>query len=245
MSKEFKPQYSLSVLSTLMAKLGFCLKFFDRNETTPNCCSYCSGPSTTWWVEHWDQDTMICSAGKSQFKYRVYQGFSSTWLGYLKTLLNSSNPHSLYIYTVWKGLWPLLIIITMRANTGTHAYIRREHDIFPCVYVLACPFLPGSNCILIFLLNFFEISTFEDFSQPTIKHANKILVSIFLTMKATIIDTHGVWRDNSEIWLKPDIIPLWANLPCPNLWNGLYYRVSQPVFFINVGNWLECPQIII
>jgi len=36
----------------------------------------------------------------------------------------------------------------------------------------------------------FEISMVEELSQPT-KHANKILVSIFLIMKATIPDTHG------------------------------------------------------
>jgi len=40
-------------------------------------------------------------------------------------------------------------------------------------------------------LMFIEISTVEDLSQPT-KYANKILVSIFLTMKATILDTHDI-----------------------------------------------------
>jgi len=30
----------------------------------------------------------------------------------------------------------------------------------------------------------------EEWSQPT-KHANKILISIFFTMKATILDTQG------------------------------------------------------
>ncbi len=35
------------------------------------------------------------------------------------------------------------------------------------------------------------ISTVEELSQPT-KNANKILVSIFMAMKATILDTHGI-----------------------------------------------------
>jgi len=40
-------------------------------------------------------------------------------------------------------------------------------------------------------LNYFEIYTAEESSQPT-KRANKILVSIFLTVKATILDTHRI-----------------------------------------------------
>ncbi len=43
-------------------------------------------------------------------------------------------------------------------------------------------------CAIIFL-----ISTDEESSQPT-KHANKILVLIFLTMRATILDIHGKWH---------------------------------------------------
>jgi len=49
----------------------------------------------------------------------------------------------------------------------------------------------SSSCISTFVLKFFLISMVEEWSQPT-KHANKILVSIFLTMKATTIVTHGI-----------------------------------------------------
>ncbi len=51
-------------------------------------------------------------------------------------------------------------------------------------------FLPCSSGILTFVPNYFETSTVEESSLPT-EHANKILVSIFLTVKATILDTHG------------------------------------------------------
>jgi len=44
-----------------------------------------------------------------------------------------------------------------------------------------------------FVPYFFEISTVEESSQPT-KYSNKILVSIFLTVKAIILDTHGINR---------------------------------------------------
>ncbi len=44
---------------------------------------------------------------------------------------------------------------------------------------------PGRLCALIFL-----ISKVEESRQPT-KNANKIILSIFLIMKATILDTHG------------------------------------------------------
>ncbi len=38
---------------------------------------------------------------------------------------------------------------------------------------------------------FFAISTVEESSQPT-KHGNKILVQIFLTVKAIVLDKHGI-----------------------------------------------------
>jgi hypothetical protein len=40
-------------------------------------------------------------------------------------------------------------------------------------------------------MNLFRVSTCEKSSQPN-KHANKIIVSIFLTMMVTILDTHGI-----------------------------------------------------
>ncbi len=49
-------------------------------------------------------------------------------------------------------------------------------------------------------LFFFEISTVEESSQPT-EHSNKILVSIFLTVKATILETHGIYKGVSDPWL--------------------------------------------
>jgi len=51
-------------------------------------------------------------------------------------------------------------------------------------------------------LNFFEIFTVEELSQPT-KHANKILVSIYLTVKATILDTHrNIYSHSIQIGAK-------------------------------------------
>jgi hypothetical protein len=50
-------------------------------------------------------------------------------------------------------------------------------------------FLHSSRYILAFVAYFLLISTVEELTQPT-KHANKILVPIFLTMKAAIFDTH-------------------------------------------------------
>ncbi len=58
-----------------------------------------------------------------------------------------------------------------------------------CICVLTC----SSSCILTVVPYFFEISTFEDSSQPT-KHVDTILKSIFFTQKATILDTHGSIR---------------------------------------------------
>ena len=40
-------------------------------------------------------------------------------------------------------------------------------------------------------LTFFLIPTIEELTQPT-KHANRIVVLRFLTMKATILDAHGI-----------------------------------------------------
>jgi hypothetical protein len=50
--------------------------------------------------------------------------------------------------------------------------------------VCICWFLLSSSCILTFMPYFLNLES----TQP-IKHANKILVSIFVTMKATILDT--------------------------------------------------------
>ncbi len=47
-------------------------------------------------------------------------------------------------------------------------------------------------------LNFFEICTVAELSKPTI-HGNKILVAIFLTVKATILDTHTVELNSTAI----------------------------------------------
>jgi len=56
-----------------------------------------------------------------------------------------------------------------------------------CMWVFAQPNQPNQffydRAIIIFL-------TCEESGQPTI-HANKIFISIFLTVKATILDTHG------------------------------------------------------
>jgi len=60
-------------------------------------------------------------------------------------------------------------------------------------------------------LNFFFMV--EESSQPT-KHANKILVSIFLSMRATILDTHSNTFLSIQIILsisKSQVIPLEIN----------------------------------
>jgi hypothetical protein len=49
---------------------------------------------------------------------------------------------------------------------------------------------------MVYALIIFLISTVEELSQPT-KHANKILVSIFLTVKGTILDTQYISSKNA------------------------------------------------
>ncbi len=62
-------------------------------------------------------------------------------------------------------------------------------------------FTPAYAAIAVFLKDhalFFFFSTGEESSQPT-KHANKITISIFLIMKATILETQGMY------WLQLSI----------------------------------------
>jgi len=73
-------------------------------------------------------------------------------------------------------------LITVHTNTGECAHLQKPQ--------CACRFLHSSSYIL--MLVPFLISTIEESSQPT-KHANKTLVSIFLTKKGImILDTHGI-----------------------------------------------------
>ncbi len=85
--------------------------------------------------------------------------------------------------TIIENLYRLLLhsvprivaLIMMLANTGEHAYDG---------------FFQLKSYFNVHAL-FFLISTVKELTQPT-KHANKNLVSIFLTMKATILDTRGM-----------------------------------------------------
>ncbi len=43
----------------------------------------------------------------------------------------------------------------------------------------------------------------EESSQPT-KHGNKNFVSIFLSMKATILDTQGMWKEEFYTFYEID-----------------------------------------
>jgi hypothetical protein len=71
------------------------------------------------------------------------------------------------------------------------------HTLAYVFWHMCIPFLCSSSSILMFVqcslvcaLIFFGISTVEELTQPS-KHANKILVSIILAVKATILDIHA------------------------------------------------------
>jgi len=78
-------------------------------------------------------------------------------------------------YTVCKGLWPL---ITVRANTGTYRPSYR-HAIFY-----------RTQAVLQFFYNFLnKFLHVKNWANQL--NMQKIMGSIFLTMKTTIFDTHG------------------------------------------------------
>jgi len=89
----------------------------------------------------------------------------------------------------------------MRAITGTctlmYAYWHMCTPFFMQLklYFNACAVFSDS------CLNYFEISMVEESSQPT-KHANKIMVSIFLTVKAIILNSHGMIKTGMGAQLK-------------------------------------------